>query len=1459
MVELKRQVALAVLLLLLVFSSNAFAKLLIVGASDGIIPNDGNVAFKDDSEDVVQIRVLVGFGSVSAESAASVKDSGWVNGNEYTMSFAGLDVGPYLYGVELKKSDGTVTTYKDLSTQVLYHMQPQEQFQMETGIAKVGTTWKSVSFTKSFSDPIVVAKSIEGCDNPTTAKNLCEYVTPRIRNITKTGFEIMLQKIGDKVFDGELNVPYIVAEKGRFKAGKFEIQAGRAHAPMLTGLGGVLAYLWYRHPVATILFKPKFSVPPFVISEISTFNGADNATVRNMPHDLDLYLIPLFSISLTWGDDLKDGFDAWIDEPGWFDWHSAEEIDYIAITPGVDWIDGKKVVVKNGIMVSDEVKAISFKFDNPPTLLADMQSTNGADWSIMRFTSLTNTGAKLMVAEKNGGSHLKEKVGFIAVGTGSADVLEACITADPLSGKPPLKVKFDASCSLNATTYSWDFGDGKTGTGATVEHTYDSKSSFTVVLTVSDGSGATDTAETTIVTAGCTSSADCLCGNGCYNGECLNSLITISKGSDVIAPFTGSKKDIATTWTISNVGSTKVVVKDFWVKGCEGYNCRIELVENGGKIITPSTSQMPVISCESAAATGPTPTPGATPTPSPTPTSSATPTPSATPAPSASPATHKITVAIAGNGHGYVGFAGNSGTNCCCSPGWCDVGACDRFACSDNVNSNTTMVIGAGNAPDSVFAGWLGGTCSGTSTGCQFIMGSDKTVTATFNLTGATPTPSGGTGIIRVGITAPPAPELPQENGITAFFADEFSLTGTSNQPNPFDNVSGTTTFAATGTGIAKIQVKIYDFSGHLVFDSGLVSGSTVQWNGKNSSGELLAYGNYTYALTAQNSDGSKTDAKDGTLQVSQSSSGNEGQPSQGGDSGTPPPETTTGLFVLEAGQSAKVIVRVMGVNPPAAKTELQIGLAAGYTDQAGLSGKVSEAYNKVKVLLANAGLGIFNVKLKLKEQTACIGWGDVYGVTGKSAVPRVLFNWSFTAGESEPVAIDQCDKKASGEFVYCDATQFMIELVKKLHKIDAAGGTGAAALTEFQAYLMPDGFSEDFRKDFGDYYKNSFFSTPSWFASSSSPWPAYITDFERLKFEPADLAEPGLYRVKLEFSFEKGDYKFFEGGIPAAKIVVKMEKVHGAGVETMDSPFYRLPFNGLVGTTRTDEDGKIERKGYGIGFVNQNEPLSIATVNNGLISTVAAKGKTVYLTSKKTSLEELNLSERGKVLVINPSNEIMFLPSYPMPVILGIQSVNSQAQAFYLPVGVKGILSMTSPALSYWTGIAASPYLACSDFQNNALPYGEGDSKSSEVVGLCKIQDSKDKAFGFKWASAVKNGERVFLKTIFYSAFADAMAIQPACMDQGESVSVIASPYGLAWQAGQSVSLQQAGTGVGDFKAVVEKISSEEICIAKDSAGNYSFFWNPEKIEKGLEGAKEQIQAKWAFNWANYICPKPA
>ena len=72
----------------------------------------------------------------------------------------------------------------------------------------------------------------------------------------------------------------------------------------------------------------------------------------------------------------------------------------------------------------------------------------------------------------------------------------------PYSGRVGVAVQFDGSASSDPdgtiVSYSWDFGNGETGTGATPSNTYTEEGTFDVTLTVTDNVGATNSVDTTV-------------------------------------------------------------------------------------------------------------------------------------------------------------------------------------------------------------------------------------------------------------------------------------------------------------------------------------------------------------------------------------------------------------------------------------------------------------------------------------------------------------------------------------------------------------------------------------------------------------------------------------------------------------------------------------------------------------------------------------------------------------------------------------------------------------------------------------------------------------------------------------------------------------------------------------------------------------------------------------------------
>jgi PKD repeat protein len=111
------------------------------------------------------------------------------------------------------------------------------------------------------------------------------------------------------------------------------------------------------------------------------------------------------------------------------------------------------------------------------------------------YTAVGTYTATLTVTDNNGAT--AARTATITVQAVPNANPTASFTATPTSGKAPLQVAFDGSASSDTdgtiASYQWDFGDSSTGTGATVQHTYNAVGTYTARLTVTDNQGATGT------------------------------------------------------------------------------------------------------------------------------------------------------------------------------------------------------------------------------------------------------------------------------------------------------------------------------------------------------------------------------------------------------------------------------------------------------------------------------------------------------------------------------------------------------------------------------------------------------------------------------------------------------------------------------------------------------------------------------------------------------------------------------------------------------------------------------------------------------------------------------------------------------------------------------------------------------------------------------------------------------
>jgi PKD repeat protein len=211
---------------------------------------------------------------------------------------------------------------------------------------------------------------------------------------------------------------------------------------------------------------------------------------------------------------LTAGSNAVVGRHGGFQWHCNQATNR-SVFRGytIDWIDrtddrGLRFIRWDGggaatILVNGQMGAAT---PNPPThyKLVHQGSriqvfVDGADTPLIDYVDGTYKGGFFGFWTWAGDQNVS-----IDNVTVDADPLTPCFTSTPRIAFAGEAVSFDASCSNvfggvgTIASYQWDFGDGMSGNGAQVQHTYAAADNYTAVLTVTDNLGGRGSIEGTV-------------------------------------------------------------------------------------------------------------------------------------------------------------------------------------------------------------------------------------------------------------------------------------------------------------------------------------------------------------------------------------------------------------------------------------------------------------------------------------------------------------------------------------------------------------------------------------------------------------------------------------------------------------------------------------------------------------------------------------------------------------------------------------------------------------------------------------------------------------------------------------------------------------------------------------------------------------------------------------------------
>jgi mono/diheme cytochrome c family protein len=152
----------------------------------------------------------------------------------------------------------------------------------------------------------------------------------------------------------------------------------------------------------------------------------------------------------------------------------------------------------------------------------DFGDGNGASGMMPTHTYASADNFVVTLVVNDGWADSAPAITSAAITAPAVNLAPVAVPGGPYAGAPGQTINFDGSASADPNgdplIFSWDFGDGSTGSGVSPTHSYTAAGNYTVILVVNDGEFDSAPAESSAEISDPTAKSD---GEALYDASCL--------------------------------------------------------------------------------------------------------------------------------------------------------------------------------------------------------------------------------------------------------------------------------------------------------------------------------------------------------------------------------------------------------------------------------------------------------------------------------------------------------------------------------------------------------------------------------------------------------------------------------------------------------------------------------------------------------------------------------------------------------------------------------------------------------------------------------------------------------------------------------------------------------------------------------------------------------------------------